>query len=73
MIVDLTNVDFLASQGMSVLIATHELCSGTTEFAVVAHGSATSRPMQLIGLTDIITVHATMDQAIEAQTAVPRV
>ena len=73
MIVDLTNVDFLASQGMSVLIATHELCSDSTEFVVVADGSATSRPMRLIGLTDIITVHATMDEALEAQAAVPRV
>jgi anti-anti-sigma factor len=73
MIVDLTNVDFLASQGMSVFIATRELCADTTQFVVVADGPATSRPMQLVGLTDIITVHATLEKALEAQAAAPLV
>ena len=64
-IVDLSGVDFLASQGMSVLVATAELCSATVGFSVVADGPATSRPMQLIGLTDIITVHATLTDALQ--------
>ena len=64
MIVDLTHVDFLASHGMNVLVATHRRCSGTTDFAVVADGHVTRRPMQLIGLTDILTVHATLDDAL---------
>lgn len=63
MIVDLSAVDFLASCGMGVLITTQDLCSPTTRFAVVADGPATSRPMQLIGLTEIITVRTTMDEA----------
>ena len=64
-IVDLSGVDFLASHGMSVLVATAELCSATVGFSVVADGPATSRPMQLIGLTDIITVHATLTDALQ--------
>ena len=64
MIVDLTQVNFLASHGMNVLVATHRRCSGTTEFAVVADGHVTRRPMQLIGLTDILTVHATLGDAL---------
>lgn len=64
MIVDLTQVNFLASHGMNVLVATHRRCAGTTEFAVVADGHVTRRPMQLIGLTDILTVHATLDDAL---------
>lgn len=68
-IVDLSSVDFLASSGMSVLIAAHDRCSPTIQFTVVADGPATSRPMQLIGLTDIITVYPTLDQALEALAA----
>ncbi len=64
-IVDLSGVDFLASHGMSVLVATAELCSATVGFAVVADGPATSRPMQLIGLTDLVTMHATLNDALK--------
>ncbi|CAN5504610.1 STAS domain-containing protein [soil metagenome] len=66
-VVDLTQVDFLASHGMNVLVAAHRLCGSTTEFAVVADGHVTRRPMELIGLTDIFTVHATLDEALGVQ------
>ena len=65
LIVDLSGVDFLASHGMSVLVATAELCSTTVGFSVVANGPATSRPMQLIGLTDLVTMHATLNDALK--------
>jgi anti-anti-sigma factor len=64
MIVDLTHVDFLASCGMGVLMTAHEACSPAVQFAVVADSAMTSRPMRLIGLTDIIDVHATLDDAL---------
>ncbi|MET0898456.1 MAG: STAS domain-containing protein [Mycobacterium sp.] len=64
LIVDLTHVDFLASHGMNVLVTAHRQCSAGTEFAVVADGHVTRRPMQLIGLTDILTMHATLDDAL---------
>lgn len=64
LIVDLTRVDFLASHGMSVLVKTHDRCSEDTGFVVVANGPATSRPMQLVGLTDVITMRATLSSAL---------
>lgn len=63
MIVDLTDIDFLASRGMAVLVATREACSPAVRFAVVAD-SVTSRPMKLIGLTDVLDVYATLDEAL---------
>lgn len=63
-IVDLSRVDFLASHCMRVLIATAELCAATTRFSLVADGPATSRPMQLIGLTASVTVHPTLSDAL---------
>jgi anti-anti-sigma factor len=65
MIVDLTLTTFLASCGMNVLVGTHQRChSTTTDFAVVADGHVTKRPMELVGLTDILTVHATLGEAL---------
>ncbi|VEG52241.1 anti-anti-sigma factor [Mycolicibacterium aurum] len=69
LIVDLTLVDFLASCGMSVLIATHDERASTVRFVVVADGPATSRPMELIGLSDIIDVRPTLEAALQEPAA----
>jgi anti-anti-sigma factor len=62
-IVDLTDVDFLASAGMGALVAAHDRAAGHTGFAVVAHGPATSRPLTLVGLADVIGMYPTLDAA----------
>jgi anti-anti-sigma factor len=46
-IVDLTDVEFLASAGMQVLVNTHNEITPAIRFAVVADGPATSRPLAL--------------------------
>jgi anti-sigma B factor antagonist len=63
-IVDLANVDFLASAGMTVLVAAHEDLTPTAGFGVVADGPATSRPMRLIGLDRTINLYRTLDDAL---------
>ena len=65
-IIDLTDVDFLASYGMSVLLQTQERLPRTTRLAVVADGPATSRPLTIVGLADVLTVCATLDAALAA-------
>jgi anti-anti-sigma factor len=62
-IVDLADVDFLASAGMGVLVAARDRASGTCGFAVVANGPATSRPLKLVGLADVIGMYPTLDEA----------
>ncbi|MCV7227910.1 STAS domain-containing protein [Mycolicibacterium komossense] len=64
LIVDLTEVDFLASHGMRVLIDAHDGKSPETEFLVVAEGPITARPMILIGLTELISVYPTLNEAL---------
>lgn len=62
-IVDLSGVDFLASAGMGVLVAAREQAGDRVRFAVVASGPATSRPLKLIGLAELIGLHPSLDEA----------
>ena len=66
MIIDLTNVKFLASQGMSVLIATRENAAPEIDVFVVADGPATSRPLKLVGVTELVPVYSTLTEAVAA-------
>jgi anti-sigma B factor antagonist len=64
LIIDLSEVDFLASAGMSVLIETRQKVSGSTCFGVVATGHVTSRPMRLVGIHEIVRLYETLDDAM---------
>ena len=63
-IVDLGAVDFLASAGMGLLVAARDELPESVRFAVVADGPATSRPLKLVGIADIMPLHATLDEAL---------
>jgi anti-anti-sigma factor len=65
LIVDLSRVDFLASVGMTVLIAAHRDIAPAARFGVVADGPSTSRPLKLIGMDTIVDVYRTLDEALE--------
>lgn len=65
LIVDLTDVDFLASVGMSALVdAQHQASAMSVRFGVVADGAATSRPIKLLGLDSVLALYPTLDQAL---------
>jgi anti-anti-sigma factor len=66
LVVDLTEVDFLASAGMAVLIGCHQQAKGNLSFRIVATGSATFRPMELTGMTEEISIYPTRDEALAA-------
>jgi anti-sigma B factor antagonist len=68
-VVDLGAVDFLASGGMGVLVAARDELPESMRFAVVADGPATSRPLKLVGVAEIVGLHATLDEALAALTA----
>lgn len=69
LVVDFTNVDFLASAGMGVLVAAHDSKPAGVDLCVVADGPATSRPLKLVGIADIVRVYATRDEAVSALNA----
>jgi anti-sigma B factor antagonist len=68
-VVDMTGVEFLASAGMGVLIAAQDDLAPAVKLAVVADGPATSRPLKLVGVTDVVDLYATLDEALAALTS----
>ena len=65
LIVDLTEVNFLASVGMSVLVAAQEAADAmSVRFGIVADGAATSRPIRLLGIDAILTIYPTLSDAL---------
>lgn len=65
-VVDLTEVEFLASAGMGILVAAHDEAPEGVGIHIVAEGPATSRPLKLVGIADIVPLHATLDEALAA-------
>jgi anti-sigma B factor antagonist len=66
LIVDLSQVDFLASAGMSLLIAVHEEFGPSGRFGVVADGPSTSRPLKMIGIDRVIDVYRSLEEALSS-------
>lgn len=64
-IVNLTDVDFLASAGMQVLVVANEEAGTDTRLVIVADGPATSRPLKITGISDFIDLFPTLDEALE--------
>lgn len=67
-VIDFTDVEFLASAGMGVLVAAHDKAGSDVEFSVVADGPATSRPLKLVGIAEIVSLYPNLDDALAAHT-----
>ena len=68
-VVDLGQVEFLASAGMGILVAARDELPDSIGLAVVADGPATSRPLKLVGIADVLGLHTTLDEALAALVA----
>ena len=64
LVIDLSEVGFLASAGLQALVATH--VSQSAHFAVVANSASTSRPIELTGLDQIFELYPTLAEALTA-------
>jgi anti-sigma B factor antagonist len=69
LVIDLSAVEFLASVAMGLLVSTHAELTPAIRFAVVADGPATSRPLKLVGITEIVDLFATREEALIAVAA----
>lgn len=66
LVIELSDVSFMASVGLRVLVAAHERVSKCAQLAIVANNPATSRPIQLTGLDKIMSMYPTLDEALTA-------
>ncbi len=64
LVVDLSEVSFLASAGMSVLIGANQAAGERTRLRLVATGNATLRPMEMTGIAGEFSIHSTRAQAL---------
>jgi anti-sigma B factor antagonist len=64
LVIDLTAVDFFASHGMRVLVDTHNRIDNAIPFGVVADGPVTTRPLMLVGLTEVFPLYPTLAKAL---------
>lgn len=64
LIIDMSDVDFLGSAGMQVLAETRKQLGADTRFAVVADGPATSRPLKITGIADLIELFSSLEVAL---------
>lgn len=60
----MTHVDFLGSTGMQVVMITRNQLSPATRFGVVADGPATSRPLKITGVADVVELFSSLDVAL---------
>ncbi|WP_280271511.1 anti-sigma factor antagonist [Nocardia wallacei] len=65
-IVDLTAVTFLASAGLAVLAGCSRSAPESARLWVVADKPATSRPITVTGLSELLNLCTTVDEAFEA-------
>ncbi|WP_420880229.1 anti-sigma factor antagonist [Rhodococcus sp. (in: high G+C Gram-positive bacteria)] len=64
LIADLSEVAFLASAGLAVLVRCSDDIPDGNRFIVVAHGPTTVRPLELTGLTEVLEVHPSVEAAL---------
>jgi anti-sigma B factor antagonist len=66
LVIDFTRVDFLASAGMTVLMEADRKCEELDiSFRVVAQGPVTVKPMQLLGIDDLLAIYPTVATALQ--------
>jgi anti-anti-sigma factor len=66
-VIDLTLVDFIGSAGLATLVETHEKASLThVRWALVAARPAILRPLQLTGLSELLTPYPSVAEAVAA-------
>jgi anti-anti-sigma factor len=65
LVIDLTGVTFLASVGMSAIVAAHEEGGEHTRVRVVGGTRDTMRPIRVTGLDNLLSVYPALSAALE--------
>ncbi|GGG19733.1 hypothetical protein GCM10007304_37050 [Rhodococcoides trifolii] len=63
-VIDFSGVEFLSSSAITVLLTANN--DADVSIVVVADSHVTRRPIELVGLDDVLTVHRTRAEALES-------
>lgn len=66
LVVDLSDVSFLAAVGMNVLLTARRRGGSATSMVAVADGPYTRRPMEVVGLSGPVPIYTELTAALEA-------
>lgn len=66
LLLDLDEVTFLGSDGIAVLLRCHQYAGERISFRVVVTNPVSLRPMELTGITDVIRLFPTREEALGA-------
>jgi len=66
LVIDLTQVDFLASVGLEILVTTRQAVDASTPVVVVADGPVTRRPIELTKVDEFVVLYPTLEAALAA-------
>jgi anti-sigma B factor antagonist len=66
LVIDLSDVDFLGSVGLEVLVTARATAAETIPVVVVADGPITRRPIELTKVDEFVALHATLEDALVA-------
>jgi anti-sigma B factor antagonist len=65
LIIDLTQVAYLASAGLTALLTAHQKATDSSiRFGVVADNPAASRPIKMTGIDNRVTLYPSIDDAL---------
>jgi anti-sigma B factor antagonist len=64
--VDLSQVSFLNSAGLEVLVACHRRAGPRTDLRIVASTRSTWRPLQIVRLHETLIIHTSRAAAVAA-------
>ncbi|MCV6962784.1 anti-anti-sigma factor [Mycobacterium intermedium] len=68
LVVDLTDVDFMSSAGITLLVEANRLTAKIpTALRVAADGPATARPLNIVGIDQVIDVYPTLTDAMRGR------
>lgn len=60
LVIDLSNIEFLGSAGLSILARTHQRLSSPQRMAIVVNNIA-ARPLEITGLDKVLSVYDDLD------------
>lgn len=65
LVLDLSEVGFLASRAMAAIVAAHQEAGEHTGLRIVATGRTTARPLEVAGLTGYLSIFASLEAALD--------